>query len=212
MIDVLNAAGELNGYQCTIRVSRYAGTLDKSGRCKRQMRPAEREHSDYQANAKYGHELSVPVRIADPVESALLVTGSRAISILADRLITIIRPFVLTGPVVTGVATGAVRLERRVLPGDRLGIRLVTLCACLAAAMVQRLVGKRRVPELVWRPCVAVVAGVALLLRIKVPLVVSGRSHAVMTRGTGAKNLIVIDIEYRYPRCRRVAVLADIRR
>lgn len=75
------------------------------------------------------YQLSVPVRIADAVKAALLVTGARTIAILADGLIATISGFVFIGAVIACVTTGTVRLECCVPPGDYFGVLLMTIRA-----------------------------------------------------------------------------------
>jgi len=61
------------------------------------------------------------------VETALLVTGAGAVAILAYRFVAATRGLVLTGPVVSGVATGTIGLVRRVLPCDGLRVAQVAV-------------------------------------------------------------------------------------
>lgn len=83
------------------------------------------------------------------MEAALLVASAGTVAILTDGLIATISRFVLICLVVTCVATGTIRLKRRILPRDGLRIGLMAVRARQVAAMIQRLVSQRCVTELV---------------------------------------------------------------
>jgi len=75
------------------------------------------------------------------MEAALLVTGPCAVAVLADRFVATACRFVLVRPVVARVTAGAIGLERRKLPCNRLGVGFVTVGALQVAAVILRLVG-----------------------------------------------------------------------
>lgn len=105
------------------------------------------------------------------MEAIFLVTRPGAVAIFTDCLIAAIRTLMFIGPVVPGMATSTVRLERRILPRNGLGVRLVTLGTLQVAAMIQWLIGQRRMTELVRCKRVGVVALVAFLLRYEVTVI-----------------------------------------
>lgn len=102
------------------------------------------------------------------MEAVLLVACAGAIAILADRLITAARGFVLVGPIITRVTTCAVRLKCRIRPGDRLGIRCMAISTLQVAPVILRLVGQRGVAIVRRRPCVRRVTNIALHSRAEV--------------------------------------------
>lgn len=98
------------------------------------------------------------------MEAALLMTRAGAITILTYRFVAAVSGLMLVGPVITRVTTRTVGLKRRVLPGNRLGVGLVTFRALKIAAVIKRLISKHRVAELVGRPGIGVVALITFFL------------------------------------------------
>ena len=111
------------------------------------------------------------------------VTGACAVSKFAHRvrdvgvLIFLVRPRLE----VTGVASGAVRLECRRWPYDRVCIVLVALRAQQVATVIKWFVSKSGVLVDMRYPGPGVMADGAVLSRDEVPLVLAGCSDAVMT-------------------------------
>ena len=66
------------------------------------------------------------------------VTGTGAVPELADRIfcIRVLGLLVWTGLVITGVAPGAIRLKRRILPGDGFRVGLMAVGAIQIVAMI----------------------------------------------------------------------------
>ena len=79
------------------------------------------------------------------------MTCAAAIPQLADRIadIGVFVFLVWAGLVVTRVAAGTIRLECRVSPCYDFSVRLVAIRTLLRAAMIQRLVRRSRVAEIV---------------------------------------------------------------
>lgn len=74
------------------------------------------------------------------MEATLLMAGAGAVAILTHCLVTTISTFMLVGSVVAGVATRAIGLICRELPGDHFRIALVTICTQEVATMILRFI------------------------------------------------------------------------
>lgn len=98
-----------------------------------------------------------------------------AIAVVVDAPV-----IVLVGLVVPEVAPGTIRLILRRLPAHRLGITLVTLGAGEVAPVIQRLIDQTEMLVDVRQPGIGHVAGVALLVRNEVSVILAGRYIAVM--------------------------------
>ena len=146
------------------------------------------------------------------MEAVFLMASAGAIAILADRLVAAVRSLVLIRAVVIRMTAGAVWLERRILPNNDLGIVLVTIGAGEVAAMVQRFERRGCVSEVVGYERIGVVAEVAFNGCYKVPLILADRGYSVVTRRARAENLCVVNVQYRLPNSRRVAVFTNVRR
>lgn len=109
-------------------------------------------------------------------------------------------------PIVIGVASGAIRAVCRCRPGGSLGIVLVAGGAKRVATVITR-VFCRGMPEINGQPPGRVVAGITLQTGAKVIARFSRRLCAVMTRGTGAGDTVVIEVGG-YPGLCRMAVIA----
>lgn len=144
------------------------------------------------------------------MEAALLVTGTCTVAVLADRLVAAIARLVFAGTIVAGMAARTVRLERRILPGNDLGVLLMTVCASQVAAMIQWFKRRRSVTELVRCKRNGVVAAVAFLSRAKMAVILAECNDAVVAGRTGAQNLRVIDRKHRRPYSRCMTVFAYV--
>ena len=136
-----------------------------------------------------------------------LVAGAGTVAKLADG-----SAIVRAGLVIAGVATRAIRSVRRVGPGDDFGVGAVASGALQVAAMIERLVRCRRMPEFVGAEAIGVVAGTAFPGGAEVTGILADRDHAVMAGRAGAQHLGVIDRKYGRPGRRCMTVLADIGR
>ena len=145
------------------------------------------------------------------MEAVFLMASAGAIAILADRLVAAVRSLVLIRAVVIRMTAGAVWLERRILPNNDLGIVLVTIGAGEVAAMVQRFERRGCVSEVVGYERIGVVAEVAFNGCYKVPLILADRGYSVVTRRARAENLCVVNVQYRLPNSRRMAVFTNVR-
>lgn len=115
------------------------------------------------------------------METTFLVAGTGTVAILANRFITAIPGFVLAGPIVTRMTTRTVRLERRILPGDGLGIGFVAFRTLQVATVILRLVRQRRMTVICRCPGIGGMAHVALQRRAEVIRVLTRRDCAVVT-------------------------------
>ena len=141
------------------------------------------------------------------------VTGTRTITQFADRVAPI-RVFVLLvriGLVIVGMTAGAIGLVSCGRPEHDFGVVLVAGGAGQVSAMIQWLVGQADVHVDVRNPGIRCVAGIAFLLCDEMPEILAGGNIAVVTGGTRAENLRVVDHDYRAPGDRRVAGFTDIR-
>lgn len=118
------------------------------------------------------------------MEAAFLMARASAIAILADCFGAATCGFMLFRTVVTGVTTSAVGPERRKCPGDRLGIRCMTLGARQVTSVVLRLVGQRGVAIVRRRPCIRHVANIALQSSAEVVRILADGNGAVVTGRT----------------------------
>ena len=142
------------------------------------------------------------------------VARTRTVAQLADCVLGI-RVFgflVRPGLIVTGVAAGAVGLERSVLPDNNLGIVAVTVGAGQITAMVQWFERRCPVTEVIGQKRIGVVAAIAFDCSNKVPRILADRGRAVVARGTGAEHLGVIYVKRRRPDRRRMTVFTSVRR
>lgn len=144
------------------------------------------------------------------MEAALLVTGPGAIAVLADRFRPATCRFVLIRPVVARVTARAVRAERRVLPGDGLGIGFMAGRTLQITPVVLRLVGQGGMTIVCRRPTVGAVAHIALQCRTEVVGVLAGGNRTVVTGRTGTEHLGMIDRYHGRKYVGRMAVLADV--
>ena len=115
------------------------------------------------------------------MESALLVTRTGTVAILAHRFIAAVSRFVLVRSIVARMTTRTVRLERRILPGDGLGIGFVAFRTLQVAAVILRLVRQRRMTVICRCPGIGGMAHVALQRRAEVIRVLTRRDCAVVT-------------------------------
>ena len=145
------------------------------------------------------------------MEAALLVTRASTVTILAHRLGSAVRGFVLVSPVVTRVATSTIGLVSWILPGDYFRVAQVAIGTQQIAAMILRLISKRRVAIISRGPRVRAVTNIALFCGAEVILVLTDRVNAIVTRSTRAEYLRVIDRKHRRKHVGRVAVFANIR-
>jgi len=142
------------------------------------------------------------------------VTSARAVSEFAGRvsgvrvLVLLVRPRL----VVAAVAPRTIGLERRETPAYGFGIALVADRARKVAAMIERLVWQSCMTIVDRSPRVRVVATAAVLRRIEMARVLSGRRRAVVAGRAGAEHLVVIHRRNRRPHVGAVAVLADVGR
>ena len=136
----------------------------------------------------YGGQRTVGVNMA----------GTRTVPEFANRIFPIrVSCFPVWARLVAiRMAAGTVGLERRVPPDDDLGVGLMALGARQIATMVERLERCGRVPEVVGRPGICIVATVAFLRSAKVAGVLAGRDDAVVAGRAGAQHLRVINREY----------------
>ena len=74
------------------------------------------------------------------METALLMARASAVAILTHCLVTTISAFMLVRSVVTGVATRAIGLIGRELPGDHFCVALMAICAQEVSTMILRFV------------------------------------------------------------------------
>lgn len=118
------------------------------------------------------------------METALLVTGTGAVAILAYRFVAATSGLVLAGPVVAGVTTGTIRLVRRVLPCNGLRVALVAVHTYQVAAMVLGLERKCRVTIIRRCPGIRAVAHVALFRGAEVIRVLANSLHAIVAGRT----------------------------
>ena len=116
------------------------------------------------------------------------------------------------GSVISGMATGAVRLECGELPVDHFCIALVAGSASQVSAVILRLVRQARMAVVGRCPGIRAVAQAAVLRCVEVARIRPCCERTVVARRTGSKNLVVINIRYRCPHVAAVAVLANIRR
>ncbi len=130
------------------------------------------------------------------MEVALLVTSTSAVAILADRLIATVACLVFIGTIVTRMATRAIRLKRGILPGNKLGVLLMTVGTRQITAMVEWLKRRSSVTKLIRYKRVRIVAAVALLRGTEVARVLANSDNAVVTGRTRAQYLGVIDVKY----------------
>ena len=146
----------------------------------------------------------IPVRVASP----------GTVSQLAGRVqdFGAIYLLVRTRLVVSGVTTRTIRLECRVTPTDDFRIGLVAFGTPQVAAVIERLVWQAAVPVIHGRPCIGHVAESAVLRRVEMARILARGLHAVVTGGTRAQYLAVVNRRHRRPDCRVVAVLTDIGR
>ncbi len=110
------------------------------------------------------------------------------------------------------MTTRTVWLVGRRRVGDKLCITEMASRTRQVAAMIERLIRQARVRKRIRNPPGGHMADVALLRRYKVPVVLAGGGYAVVTRGTRAQHLGMVDSNDRHPGSRCVAVFADIGR
>jgi len=142
------------------------------------------------------------------------MAGAATIAELAGRIssIGILMLFVRSRFVIACVTAGAVRLKGGELPVYDFGIVLMTSGTQKVAAVILRLIRQAGMAVICRRPGNRAVAQAAVLRRIEVTRVLTGRDRAVVAGRTGSKYLIVVHRGDRLPDSRVVAVFANIGR
>jgi len=146
------------------------------------------------------------------METVLLMTGTRAIAVLAHSFITTVCSFVFVWPVITGVATRTVRLESSVLPGNQLGVLCMTFGALQVATMILRLIWQRCMSIVSRGPRVRCMADITFDTGTEVARILACCRYAVVTGRAGPQHLGVVNSENGREHIRRMAVLAYIGR
>lgn len=82
------------------------------------------------------HESAIPARVANAMETVLLMAGTSTISVLANRLVAAILCFVFVRTIVAGMAARAIRLKGRELPGDYFTVVLMAIGTTEISAVI----------------------------------------------------------------------------
>ena len=97
------------------------------------------------------HESAIPVRVANAVETVLLMAGACAIPVLTNCLVAATLCLVLVRAIVAGMTARAIRLEGRELPGNDFAVVLMTIGAIQITAVIQRFERRRQMAKIVRR-------------------------------------------------------------
>ena len=144
------------------------------------------------------------------METALLVTRTCTIAILIDRFCSAACSFMFVLAIIARMATGTIRLVSRELPVDEVCVGQMATGAWRIATMIQGLIRQSRMHEDVGQPPCRGVTKIAFLGCYEVTAILANGECSIVAGRTGSDHLRMIHANRRHPRCRSMAIFADI--